>query len=144
MNKTTQTNWWEHTKFINGYGNFPYVILKIGHSLYMQIPIHFNKNHDVINYPGSHINAISETDLNVYENNKLSLLHDKIIEHCQRMKNKIEADKQKTIKMCLIEGPTIAYFFDENGIKFSTDIPSGGVLLTVDHKVIGMNIKHYL
>jgi hypothetical protein len=144
MKNIEQSNWWEHNHFINGYGKFPYVILKIGSALFMQIPIHFNKNNNLINYPGSHINGISETDLKAYEYNKLSSLHEKIIEHCKWMKNKIEADRGGTVKMCLVEGPDVSYYFEGDTIDFSTNIPGGGTLLTQDHKVIGMNVKHYL
>ena len=110
----------------------------------MQIPIHFNKNNDFTNYPGSHINTISEADLNDYEHNKLSALHEKIIAHCQWMKNKIETDKGKAVKMCLVEGPETSYYFDEEGISFSTNIPGGGTLLTQDNKMIAMNVNHYI
>ena len=144
MKNIEQSNWWEHNHFIKGYGKFPYVILKVGYALFMQIPIHFNKNNDIINYPGSHINGVSETDLKAYEYNKLSSLHEKIIEHCQWMKNKIEADRGGTVKMCLVEGPDVSYYFEGDTIDFSTNIPGGGTLLTQDHKVIGMNVKHYL
>ena len=141
---TEDSNWHECRMFIDGYGKFPYVIIKVGHALYMQIPIHFNRNNDVTNYPGSHINNISEDELIAYENNTLSPLHEKLIEHCQRMKRKIEADRNKTIRMCLVEGPETSYYFDEDEIEFSTSIPSGGTLLTQENKVIAMNVKHYL
>ena len=141
---TVNKNWHEHKMFINGYGKFPYVILKVGYALFMQIPIHFNRNNDFTNYPGSHINSISEAELNDYKHNKLSALHEKIIAHCQWMKNKIETDKGKAVKMCLVEGPETSYYFDEEGISFSTNIPGGGTLLTQDNKIIAMNVNHYI
>ncbi|RAR73690.1 hypothetical protein [Flavobacterium aciduliphilum] len=144
MKNIEQSNWWEHNHFINGYGKFPYVILKVGCALYMQIPIHFNKDGDFVNYPGTHVNGISEIDLSTYNHDKLCSLHEKIIEHCQWMKNKIETDRNRTIKMCLVEGPDISYYFEGDTIEFSTSIPSGGNLITQDYKVIGMNVKHYL
>ncbi len=144
IKKSETSNWYEHGSFISGYGKFPYVILKVGGALYMQIPIHFNKDGDYVNYPGTHVNGISETDLQTYEDDKLCSLHEKIIEHCQWMKNKIEADRGRTIKMCLVEGPDISYYFEGDAIEFSTSIPSGGTLLTQDNKVIAMNVKHYL
>jgi hypothetical protein len=144
MKNKKKSNCWEQNHIINGYGKFPYVILKVGNTLYMQIPIRFNKDNDMINYPGIHINGISETELNAYEVNKSCSLHEKIMQHCHWMKNKIEADKSETVKMCLVEGPKTGYYFDENGVEFSKNIPKGGILLTQDHKVIGMNVKHYL
>lgn len=144
LKKSEDSNWHEHQLFTKGYGNFPYVILKVGHALYMQIPIHFNKKNDLLNYPGTHINNIDEVDLEVYQHNKLSSLHQRIIEHCQWMKNKIETDRGKTVKMCLVEGLDVSYYFEGDKIDFSTSIPGGGTLLTQDYKVIGMNVKHYL
>jgi hypothetical protein len=77
--KTEDSNWHEYRMVIDGYGKFPYVIIKVGHALYVQIPIQFNRNNDVTNYPGSHINNISEDELIAYENNTLSPLHEKLI-----------------------------------------------------------------
>ena len=51
IQKIEDSNWHEHKMFKDGYGKFPYVILKVGYALFMQIPIHFNKNNDFINYP---------------------------------------------------------------------------------------------
>jgi hypothetical protein len=60
------------------------------------------------------------------------------------MKNKIEKEKGKPIKMCLVEGPETSYYFDEDGINFSTNIPGGGTLLSQDNKIIAMNVNHYI
>ena len=49
----------QHQNFINGYGNFPYIILKTGYAIFMQIPIHFNANGDFVNYPGTSLEDIS-------------------------------------------------------------------------------------
>jgi hypothetical protein len=62
----------------------------------------------------------------------------------ESLANKIEAERGGTIKMCLVEGPDVSYYFEGDTIDFSTNIPGGGTLLTQDHKVIGMNVKHYL
>jgi hypothetical protein len=141
---TENKNWHQHQMFINGYGKFPYVILKVGHAFYMQIPIHFNKKSDFVNYPGTHINGISEVEIENYLKDKTAPLHEKIIAHCQWMKNKIETDKGKAVKMCLVEGPETSYYFDEEGISFSKNIPGGGTLLTQDNKIIAMNVNHYI
>ena len=38
-----KTNWYEHRLTKPGYGQFPYIIFKVGYALFMQIPIHFLK-----------------------------------------------------------------------------------------------------
>lgn len=136
--------WWEHKAFPQGYGHFPYFILKVGHAMYMQIPIHFNTNGDYNTYPGTHINEISEEELNMYSAIPNEALHKKLIEQGSWIKNKIETDRQKPCRLCLVEGPETAYYFDENTISFNQSIPSGGTLLTQQNKVIAMNSKHYI
>lgn len=71
-NRNSDHRSFEHRAFTKGYGQFPYVILKTGNALFMQIPIHFNKNNDIENYPGTHINEISKTVLDNYEIDKSS------------------------------------------------------------------------
>jgi hypothetical protein len=82
IQKIEDSNWHEHKMFKDGYGKFPYVILKVGYALFMQIPIHFNKNNDFSNYPGTLINGISEQEIKDYEQEHSAPLHEKMIEHC--------------------------------------------------------------
>lgn len=131
-------------QFIPGYGQFPYAILRNkGHGSYMQIPIHFNTNYDD-NCPGTNIEDISNVILEKYEADKLSELHDVMIERCIWMKNKTEADRNKTFEMWLVEGPELAYYFEGDTIKHITNIPSGGTLVTQGLRILAMNVKHYL
>ncbi len=136
--------WYEKRMFYNTYGRFPYIILKAGYAMFMQIPIHFNTNGDFDNYPGTHINDVSEANLVDYEKDKTAELHNRLITHCQRIKNKIETDYNKPCSICLVEGPETAYYFDKDAITFSTSIPRGGTLLTQENKILAMNVEHYL
>lgn len=130
--------------FPKGFGSFPYIVLKAGYALYMQIPIHFNvENEDVKNYPGTHVNNIDQHIIDQYQADKSSTLHDILIEHCQNLKNKIESDTSKPARLCLVEGEKIAYYFDEDQINFGESIPKGGTLITNSNQIIGMGIKHY-
>ena len=45
--------------FYNGYGKFPFIILKAGYAMFMQKPILFKINDDYINFPGTNRNDIS-------------------------------------------------------------------------------------
>jgi hypothetical protein len=130
--------------FLNGYGKFPYVILKTGYAIYMQIPINFNTKGDFVNYPGTNIENISDELLANYEKDKTSELHDIIIKHCQWLKAKIEAEKNREARICLVEGPEIAYYFDIDEINFTKSIPTGGTLVTQQNKILAMNANHYL
>jgi len=134
----------QHKVFLNGYGKFPYVILKTGYAIYMQIPINFNTKGDFVNYPGTNIENISDELLADYEKDKTSELHDIIIKHCQWLKAKIEADKKREARICLVESPEIAYYFDIDEINFTNLIPRGGTLVTPQKKILAMNANHYL
>lgn len=139
-----EKNWYEHKLFIRGYGEFPYIILKAGYATFMQIPIHFNANGDFVNFPGTHLENVSETELVSYKNDKTSSLHNRLLELCERIKNKIDSDRKSECSICLVEGPETSYYFNKDSISFSTAIPSGGTLVTQANKIIAMNTKHYI
>ena len=143
--------------FIEEYGKFPYIILKTsdspirtnyitgsGYANYTQIPILFNTKDDFDNYLKTNIDNISDELLSEYEKDKTSELHDIIIKHCQWYIDKIEADKNFEAKVCLVEDPEIAYYFDGIKPRFSTVIPTGGTLKTLDNFILAINVNHYL
>lgn len=139
-----EKNWYEHKLFIRGYGEFPYIILKAGYATFMQIPIHFNANGDFVNFPGTHLDNVSEAELFSYQKDKTSSLHNRLIELCERIKNKIELDRKSECSICLVEGPETAYYFKENSFVFNASIPRGGTLITQENKIIAMNTEHYI
>jgi hypothetical protein len=143
IEKKPQNQLLKYQDFKKGYGKFPYIILKEGHAIYMQIPIHFNANGDYINFPGTNLNDISNELLTDYENDKTSELHDMLIEHCKSIKNKLESDKNQKARICLVEGPKITYYFEGDDITFSTSIPDGGTLVTQQDKILAMNTEHF-
>ena len=132
------------SSFLRGYGKFPFIIYKYGNAIYMQIPIHFNKNNDFDNYPGIHINKIRESYLAEYLSTLKGELHDVLIERSLWAKKRIESQTQKPAKLCLVESENIAYFIDENGVQFNSEIPSGGTLISQCGKMMGMNAKHFV
>ena len=134
----------QYQDFKNGYGKFPYIILKTGYAIYMQIPIHFNTQGDFINFPGTNLNDISEELISDYENDKTSKLHDRLIVHCKWLKAKIESDKNREASICLVEGPEIGYFFEGEDVTYTNSIPYGGTLVTQQNDVIAMNANHYM
>jgi hypothetical protein len=137
-------NWHQHRMFKNGYGKFPYIILKAGWAMYMQIPIHFNANGNLENHPGTHLNDVTEAELTEYQNDKTAALHNKLIDLCKRIKNKVEEDRKKPCRMCLVEGPETAYYFENDEMFFNESIPSGGTLLTQGNEILAMNVPHYI
>lgn len=136
--------WFEKRMFRIGYGKFPYIILKAGYAMFMQIPIHFNVGGDFDTYPGTHIDEVSNAELEEYQKEKKGILHQRMINQCQRIKTKIETDFNKECSICLVEGPETAYYFDKETITFSPKIPHGGTLLTQDNRILAMNAAHYI
>lgn len=135
----------QNVVFPKGYGRFPYIIIKAGYALFIQIPIHFNvENNDVENFPGTHVNGIDEKLIKIYAYDKFSPLHDILIEHCRLIKSKIEADKGQPVRLCLVEGENEAHYFEANSDFPSTSIPLGGTLITQAHGVIGLVSDHFI
>ncbi len=128
----------------NGYGNFPYLLFKSSPATFTQIPIHFNIPDDCKTCPGTQINGISEEQFESYKYDTNSELHQILIERTKLIKAKIENDTQKPCRICLVESPSEAYYFEGYEINPSDDIPSGGTVLCLEGKILCMNTKHYL
>jgi len=138
--------------FFSGYGQFPYIIIKKGDSTYTQIPIKFNGLYegsgklmvDIKNISDELRAEYKDELLAGYKNGKRTELHDIIIKHCQAYLNELEADKKLDARICLVESPEMAYYFDGDEINFTNVIPSGGTLVTLKNVFLAMNSEHYL
>jgi hypothetical protein len=121
-------------KRAQGYGTFPYVIVRIYGAVYMQFPIHFytDLNPDK---PGIRVRVNSLMD----EKKNLNDLFNVVRQFNQQI-NTIEA---KTLKMCLVLSPNVAYYFEDNAFKFSAEIPKGGLLMNNNYMELAMNSPHY-
>tara|TARA_R110002012_G_scaffold265939_1_gene449412 strand:- start:15104 stop:15544 length:441 start_codon:yes stop_codon:yes gene_type:complete len=133
-------------KFPKGYGKFPYIILKAGYGMCMQIPIHLVKGSDYLDfeeYPGSQLLNVPESILKLEKQEQITTLHDRLIKHTQLVYNKIEEEGRKLPRLCLVEGENIAYYFENGKVKENSKIPSGGTLLNQLNQPIKMTGKHY-
>lgn len=137
--KVTNEDPFELNTFLPGYGIFPYVILKTGFALFMQIPIQINKNDDLVKFPGTNINNVSEE-----VQKDAGQFRDLLIEHTQKMKTKIEKDKKIQAQLCLVMNASEGHYFNNDTIKKSNIIPSGGTLMTQGNRVMTMNREHYI
>ncbi|WP_396138637.1 hypothetical protein [Flavobacterium sp.] len=127
-----------------GYGKFPYIIYKSGHAIYMKIPIHFNRNNDFDNYPSIHINGIDKFLLKEHNSSFKGELHDVLIESSIWVKNQIEEQTKKAVKIFLVDAIDKAHFFEGDEIKFSSKIACGGTLISQEGKILGMNVNHFI
>ena len=122
-------------KRAQGYGTFPYVILRLHGGVYMQFPVHFyeGKNPEK---PGLRVRVDSLTN----EKQNFSSLFNVVRQFHQQI-NPVEA---KALKMCLVLAPFVAYFFENNAFTFSDEIPAGGSLIDSNYKVLALNSAHFV
>ncbi|TFV97517.1 hypothetical protein E4S40_02350 [Algoriphagus kandeliae] len=129
--------------FQEGYGEFPYIIVRLFSAVYMQIPLQINSGYDPDLFPGSQINGIADSLLEEYRFDKYSKLHTILISRARMIKETLEEEYQRPILLCLVEEKDMAHYFEGEKIEFSTVIPWGGSLVTHSKKVIAMNAAHY-
>ena len=118
-----------------GYGTFPYVILRITGGVYMQFPIHFyeEKNPEK---PGLRVRV----DSILNEKQNFSSLFNVVRQFHQQ----INPPDANALKMCLVLAPFVAYFFEDNAFTFSDEIPEGGSLIDSNYKVLALNSPHFV
>jgi hypothetical protein len=122
-------------KRAQGYGNFPYVIVRIQGAVYMQFPIHFYTDTNP-NKPGLRVRVDSLMD----EKQNFNGLFNVVRQFYQQI-NPVEA---KAFKMCLVISPNVCHFFEDNTFNFSDEIPEGGSLIDANYKMLAMNSLHYI
>ena len=130
-----------------GYGEFPYIIMQgVELGVYIQIPIHFLKKEekvDYINKPGTYIHNVDEATLSLSKEEQIALLHDNLISLTKLIKTKVANDRNFPFWLCLVAAKKKAYYFEEDTIKFSKRIPTMGKLLTQELEVIAWKHPHY-
>ena len=141
----TPTPFGEVSKFPPGYGTFPYLIIRMQHAVYMQIPIQLEaSNPGAPSRPGIQIPNISEEQLASYAANLDSEVHELLVLHFRMWKQKTEFyNKGRKIECCIVEAPDQAYYFKDKEEVKSSSIPRGGTLLSTTSAIIGMNVPHY-
>ena len=122
-------------KRAEGYGTFPYVIVRIQGAVYMQFPIHFYTESNP-QKPGLRVRVDS---LNDEKQNFNDLFN--VVRQFDQQINTIDA---KALKMCLVLSPHVCHFFEDNAFKFSDEIPEGGILIDSNYKEIAFNSPHYI
>jgi hypothetical protein len=116
-----------------GHGKFPYVVIRLTAANYMQLPIYFVQER----MPGKNGLQIQSSEDSIEKDYR------HLIQAVANYKNVTEQKNQTSHQMCLVISPNMAYYFGENGIRFSPSIPYGGSLFNTDRKMIAMNERHY-
>lgn len=118
-----------------GYGQFPYVIIRMHHAIYIQIPIHFEENKRG-NFPGIHIN--------MHDEQRKEVLYQCLIPLITNFKNQIDQKSKMPHRLCLVLAKNQAYYFEDDLIKFKTSIPHGGTLVDSNQQFIAIGSKHFV
>lgn len=134
------------SKFPAGYGTFPYLIIRMQHAVYMQIPIQLEApNPGGPPRPGILIPTINAEQRASYSVNLDSEVHDLLVLHFRMWKQKTEFyNKGRKIECCIVEAPDRAYYFKDKEEVKSSSIPSGGTLLSTTSDIIAMNVPHFI
>jgi hypothetical protein len=117
-----------------GYGRFPYVIIRLQYAIYMQFPIHFVKERK------EGLAGISIQTDSSDPKEQQALLLDAIAQ----FKSQIDEQKKRSHRLCVVLSEEQAYYFEEDGIKFSHSIPKGGTLLNSQQDFIAMGFPHHI
>ena len=117
-----------------GYGSFPYVIVRMLGGVYMQFPIHFYEE-KIPAKPGLRVKVDSIAN----EQKNYSSLFNVVRQFHQQ----INPNKETTHKVCLVLSPFIAYFYHEGIFEFSEEIPTGGSLINSEYHIMSMNSPHF-
>jgi len=146
MNTSNPSSFGEVRKFPAGYGQFPYLIIRMHYGVYMQIPIQLSPPEPgAPPRPGIQIPDISVEQLAEYRVNLDSEVHDLLVEHFRRWKQKTEFyNKGRKIECCIVEAPDRAYYFKDKEEISMSSIPKGGTSLSATSEVIGMNVSHFI
>jgi hypothetical protein len=117
-----------------GFGKFPYVIIRLQYGIYMQFPIHFVKDRK------DGLAGISIQPESSDPKEQQALLLDAIAQ----FKTQIDEQKKRFHRLCVVLDKEQAYYWEEDGIKFCYSIPKGGTLLNSQQDFIAMGFPHQI
>lgn len=117
-----------------GYGKFPYLIVRMHYAIYMQMPIHF-------------ISEKKEGLRGIFVKSDAENFNDNfpyLIEVAADYKRNLDIKNNRHHRLCVVVGKDQAYYFEEDEIRFSTSIPSGGTLVNSEQQIIAMAHEHFI
>jgi hypothetical protein len=117
-----------------GYGKFPYVIVRMHYAIYMQMPIHFVSERKE-GLKGIFVKSDAENNIDNFPY---------LIEVAAEYKRHLDTKDNRNHRLCVVVGKDQAYYFEEDEIRFSTSIPSGGTLVNSEQKIIAMAHDHFI
>ena len=124
-------------EFQEHYGRFPYIVHRIFHGIYMQIPIVFSYEHEQGEPPGITVR------LDTVKHPGPDFIHceamrTQLKQVARKVKNDLEQKHHKEARVCLVFGPADCLYLEANGEFESTRPPVGGTLCNAHGKPMVM------
>ena len=104
------------------------------YAIYMQMPIHFVSERKE-GLKGIIVQSDSENNIDNFPH---------LIEVAADYKRHLDTKDNRNHRLCVVVGKDQAYYFEEDEIRFSTSIPSGGTLVNSEQKIIAMAHDHFI
>jgi hypothetical protein len=117
-----------------GHGRFPYIIVRMHHAIYMQMPVHFTSE-KTEGLKGIIVHSKPVNNCNNTE---------RLLEVATKYKQDLDAKNNHNHQLCLVLSPNEAYYFEENETRFLPSIPKGGTLVNSSKQVIAMGSSHFI
>jgi hypothetical protein len=117
-----------------GFGKFPYVIIRLQYGIYMQFPIHFVKERK---------DGLAGISIQT-ESSDPKVQQALLLNAIAQFKTQIDEQKKRFHRLCVVLDKEQAYYWEEDGIKFSSSIPKGGTLLNSQQEFIAMGFPHQI
>lgn len=131
--------------FPNGYGRFPYLIVRAGmiSSFFYQVPIHFVKKGETANSEGLVIDDFPYDYKNITDNDVADIVFERLIDEAAKyQKNNTKLLYKGKSYVSLIFNPEMTYMFSDNGHTFCSS-PPAGQLRTISGNDIPKGSQHY-
>ena len=124
--------------FSQGYGVFPYIIIREWHGVYRQVPV-------TLGVMDEHQAKLKYSVCNTFAGNtqyKKLLKNELFFESLKKLALQAHIDYSK--RSCLVLSPKRCIYFEDGRIENeSKSIPTGGKLLDMNSKTIGQGGIHY-
>jgi hypothetical protein len=117
-----------------GYGQFPYIIIRQFPTMYLQIPLHDERQKN-LKLDGIYISDMDRLQTKDFD------------EACKLRLHKLWSEQYKKghpVDMCLVLNATIGYYISKEGKITEDSVPSGGILLSMDDSFIQINGDHFV
>lgn len=124
--------------FPEGYGIFPYIIVKKGYAIYQQLPVGFGRLPGSLQQDGLYMQLPAEEKRSYDKLKNDAVFREKLTELAKTVFKHVE------LPCCLVFDKQDAVYLSTAGVTTTQSIPRNGTLIDASRKVLQMAAKHYL